>query len=78
MIAGELPKAAADLNRMLNALEAYIGVTAPSGSTGGMGSGGDPSGVQSTAPSAAAPPPTAAKPAAATAPPQADAAGEGR
>jgi hypothetical protein len=63
MIAGELPKAAADLTRMLNALEAYIGVSAPSGATGGMGSGGDPSGVQSTAPSAAAP--EAAKPVAA-------------
>lgn len=65
MLAGELPKAAADLNRMLNALDAYIGVTAPSGSAGSMASGGDPSGVQSTAPSAA--PPEAAKPAAADA-----------
>lgn len=65
MVAGELPKAAADLNRMLNALDAYIGVTAPSGSAGSMASGGDPSGVQSTAPSAA--PPEPAKPVAAPA-----------
>jgi hypothetical protein len=56
IIAGELPKAVADLNRMLAALAAYMSVTAPSGSTGSMASGGEPSGVQSTAPSAAPPP----------------------
>lgn len=52
IIAGELPKAAADLNRMLNALAAYMSVEAPSGSVGSMASGGEPPGVQSSAPGA--------------------------
>lgn len=59
IIAGELPKATADLNKMLNALAAYMSVNAPSGSTASMASGGDPTGVQSAPPSA---PPAAAPP----------------
>jgi hypothetical protein len=68
IIAGELPKAAADLNRMLDALAAYMSVEAPSGSVGSMASSGEPSGVQSTAPGAK--PPAADGPAPAEKPPQ--------
>jgi hypothetical protein len=52
-LAGDLPKAAAELNKMLNALAAYMSVAAPSGSVGSMASGGEPTGVQSAAPGAA-------------------------
>ena len=55
VIAGELPKAIADLNRMLLALEAYMSVQAPPGAAVSMAVGGEPSGVQSAAPSAAQP-----------------------
>lgn len=53
VIAGELPKAIADLNRMLLALEAYMSVKAPPGAAVSMAFGNEPSGVQSAAPSAA-------------------------
>lgn len=69
IIAGELPKAVADLNRMLLALEAYMSVKAPPGAAVSMAVGNEPSGVQSAAPSAAQttsppPAPAAAEPAA--------------
>lgn len=69
VIAGELPKAVADLNRMLLALEAYMSVKAPPGAAASMAVGNEPSGVQSAAPSAAQPAtqppaPAAAEPAA--------------
>ena len=55
VVAGELPKAVAELNRMLLALEAYMSVKAPPGASVSMAVCGEPSGVQSAAPSAAPP-----------------------
>ena len=55
VIAGDLPKAVAELNRMLLALEAYIGVKAPSGAAVSMAVGAEPTGVQSSAPAATPP-----------------------
>jgi hypothetical protein len=68
VIAGELPKAIADLNRMLLALEAYMNLQAPSGASVSMAVGNEPASVQSAAPSAAqaaAQPPAGAAPGAA-------------
>ena len=55
VIAGDLPKAVAELNRMLLALEAYMSVKAPPGAAVSMAVGAEPTGVQSAAPNAAAP-----------------------
>ncbi|HUY91509.1 MAG TPA: hypothetical protein VMV10_22405 [Pirellulales bacterium] len=74
VIAGELPKAMADLNRMLTALEAYMSVQAPPGASVSMAVGSEPASVQSAAPSAAQPSGAApaSNPAASNAPPAAE------